>query len=187
MMLKSDPQFVDVFQNGKWAKFQSIGIFEIKYGTMGMEIISYVMPLENLDPQNWNEINQHLTPTDILFHLWRISNDLTTEEIQDIYGESLYTKFKEHKSEIDQINSFILDDMDCFKDENILIVNPGCSINYNMEFDWSTNNEWARRDPDFVALFCENWQSQPTIFIYGEICTELTDLISKTWMKLTSN
>ncbi len=186
-MSKSENQFVDVYQNRKWTEFQSIGSFEIKYGSMGMEIISYVLPTENLDPQNWNEINQHLTPTDILLHLWRISNDLTSIEITHIYGESLYTKFKEHESEIDQINSFLFDDLDCFKDENILIVNPGNSINYDTAFNWSANNEWARRDPDFVATFCENWQNKPSIFINSEIYANLTELIMKTWQKLTSN
>lgn len=186
-MSKSENQFVDVYQNRKWTEFQSIGSFEIKYGSMGMEIISYVLPAENLDPQNWNEINQHLTSTDILFHLWRITNDLDKEEIITIYGETLYSKFKQHESEIDQINSFLLDDLDCFKDEIILIVNPGNSINYDTEFAWSANNEWARRDPDFVALFCENWQNKPSIFINSEIYANLTELIMKTWQKLTSN
>lgn len=186
-MSNSENQFVHIYQNKNWTEFQSIGSFEIKYGSMGMEIITFKMPEENLASINWKEINQILTPTDILFHLWRISNDLKSAEIIKMYGESLYNKFKKQKSEIAQINSLLMDDMDCFKDENILIVNPGCSINYVEEFDWSANNEWARRDPDFVALFCENWQNQPTIFINSEIYSDLTELVSKTWLKLTSN
>ncbi len=186
-MANFNNQYVEGFQNGDWSEFQSIGSFEIKYGTMGMEIISYPMPEDNLADKNWNLINQKLTPTDILFHLWRITNDLYKEEIITIYGETLYSKFKQHESEIDHINSFLLDELDCFKDENILLVNPGNSINYDTEFAWSANNEWARRDPDFVALFCENYQKNPTIFINSEIYNNLTEMIMNTWQKLTSN
>ncbi len=178
---------VEVYLNEKWSKFVYLGSYDKTYGSMGMQIIQYKFPQYTNEIESWVKVKDNFNPVDLLNHLFQLENDLDEIESLELYGEIFYNNYIRTKPDIEKLKSLLLNDMDSFIEENILWVDKGESINFDTEFYWSSNYEWARRDPDCIILFDEEMDGNHAVYLNESIYHEVIDLLGIIWTNLLKN
>jgi hypothetical protein len=171
-----DKKNVDVYLNGDYKKFKFIGSYTSNYGPMGVEHINLLFPVFIHEIESWNELKDNLNPVDIINHLSNIKW-MDDSSFLENYGVAFYTNFHKAKNEIDKLNAFIEDELELPNEHNILYVSPGRSINFDFDFDWSANNEWARRDSNFIVLFEEELIESNNIFLFEDVYDKVIELL----------
>jgi len=175
---------VEVYINEKWSKFVYIGSYDTTYGSMGMQIIQYKFPDNINEIESWVRLKDNFSPVDLLNHLFQLENDLNEIESIELYGASFYNNYLRIKLEVEKLKSLLLNELDSFIEENILWVNKGVSVNFDTEFYWSSNYEWARRDPDCIILFDEEMEGSNSLYLQEDVYNEVIDLLKLIWKKL---
>lgn len=183
-MIIPEKKIIEVYLNSKCNNYFYIGSYGVIYGSMGMELIQYVYPEEVNKISAWIAIKDSISPADLLNHLIQLKNDLDQIKSLELYGESFYNNYIRLQPEVEKLNSILLNDLDSYKEENILWVDKGESINFNTNFNWSENYEWARRDPDCIVLFEEELDEYHTVFLSEVVYDEVIELLTIIWKKL---
>ena len=177
---------VEVYSNGKWKNFKFIGSYTSDNGPFGVGYINYKFPENINDINSWNKLSNDLKPVDLINHLLNIKY-LEDADFLETYGKTFFDNFLSANKEIEKLNLIIEDDLDGPNQDNILFVHKGTSINFVEDFSWSPNDEWARRDPDYVVLFDEELDGYHAIFLYEDVYDEVIELLGSIWDKLLRN
>ena len=167
---------IEVYLNGECKNFKFIGSYKSDYGPMGVEHINLIFPIFINEIESWNEIKEDLSPVDIINHL---SNIKWMDEVSFLenYGVAFYTNYQKAKKDIEKLNSIIEDELDGPNENNILYVYRGSSINFDCDFEWSSTNEWAKRDADFIVLFENEVLEAQNIFLFEDVYDEVIELL----------
>jgi hypothetical protein len=177
---------VEVYLNGKWKNFQFIGSYISITGPFGVEYINFIFPENINDIKSWNEIRDELKPVDLINHISNIKW-LEEDDFLETYGKSFFNNYLSANKEIEKLNTIIEDGLDGPNQDNIMFVHKGTSINFNEDFSWSPNYEWARRDPDCVILFDEEMDGYHAVYLNESIYHEVIDLLEIIWTNLLKN
>ncbi len=177
---------VEVYSNEKWKNFKFIGSYTSDYGPFGVEHINLKFPENINDIKSWNELRDELKPCDLINHLSNFKW-LEEDDLLETYGKSFYENYLSANKEIENLNSIIDDGLDGPNYDNIMFVHHGTSINFNEDFSWGPNNEWAHRNPDCVVLFDEELVEYHAIFLYEDVYNEVIELLESIWDKLLYN
>lgn len=174
---------IKVYSKGKWKNFKFIGNYSTDNGHTDGEERSLIFPVFIDEIESWNEIKEDLSPVEIINHLSLIDELDDTQFIEN-YGVAFYTNYVKAKNEIDKLNSIIEDELKGPNQDNICYVHTGISINFNREFIWSPNSEWARNGFDFIILFEDEGLGSRKVYLYDDVYDEVIALIEKIWRKL---
>lgn len=168
-----------VYQNGKWDTFKSIGSYKFIYEN----VVDLLIPEDVLDINVWRALSAEMNPIILFLNLWDLKNKYDEAFAKEIYGHTFYTNYLNASSEVNEILSMLLDELSQLNENNILIVSKGDSINFDSDFAWSENYEWARRDNDFIVLF-EEYTDRDSAFVRDEIYPEIIKLFNDVWEKI---
>ncbi len=177
---------VEVYSNRKWENFKFVGSYTSDNGPFGVEYINYKFPENINDIKSWNKLSNDLKPVDLINHLLNIKY-LEDADFLETYGKSFFNNFLCANKEIEKLSLIIEDELDRPNQDNILYVHKGTSINFDEDFSWSPNYEWARRDPDYIILFDEDIERGNSLYLQEDVYNEVIDLLNLIWKKLLEN
>ncbi len=177
---------IKVYSKEKWSDFKFIGAYYTDNGPTNGEARSLIFPVFIDEIESWNEIKEDLSPAEIINHLSLI-DELDDARFIEYYGVAFYTNYSKAKNEVDKLNSIIKDELKGPNQDNICYVHTRISINFNTEFIWSANCDWARNGTDFIILFEDEGLGSRNVFLFEDVYDEVIDLIEKIWNKLLGN
>ncbi len=172
-----------VYLNENWKNYKFIGSYSDNNGSSDGENRSLIFPVFIDEIESWNEIKEELSPVEIINHLSFIESLNDTSFIQN-YGVSFFNNYHNVKEEIKKLNAVIGDDLTGLNQDNICYVNIGISINFNNDFIWSPNCDWARNDSGFIILFEEEGLGSRKVYLFEDVYDEVIDLLEIIWEKL---
>jgi hypothetical protein len=177
---------IKVYSNGKWKDFRFIGAYGTDNGATDDEERSLIFPTFIDEIESWNEIKEDLSPVEIINHLSFI-DELDDARFIEYYGVTFYTNYLKAKNEIDKLNSILEDELKGLNQDNVCYVHTRISINFNKEFIWSPNCDWARNGTDFIILFEDEGLGSRRVYLFEKVYDEVIDLLEKIWNKLLGN
>lgn len=172
-----------VYLNGNWKNYKFIGSYSDDNGPSDGEERSLIFPVFNDEIESWNEIKEELSPVEILNHLSLIEG-LDDAGLIENYGLEFFNNYSTAKEEIKKLNSIIGDELNGLNQDNICYVHTRISVNFNKDFSWSPNCDWARRGSDFIILFEEEGLGTRKVYLFEDVYDEVINLLEIIWEKL---